>query len=141
MSCSPAGPFLLQGRCIIDLTYSWKRNKRVFAYEDFQDAAKACKLACQELGVPIAMESDSAEPPIFTKDTIRFNGLGHDSAGTFLVKRVEAEEESSCATRGKPYAACIEACLFILRDKLGFTIQGSPEVDPAPKTEEETEDK
>jgi len=107
--------------------YSWKRNNRVFSYEDFQDAAKACAVVCRELGVPISMEANSAEPPIFTKDTIRFNGLGHDSADTFLVKRVEAEEENGCATRGHPYDTCVAVCLVILRNKLNFTIHSDDE--------------
>jgi len=86
------------------------------------DTAKACKQVCQEMGVPISMELDSAEPPIFTKDTIRFNGLGPDGAETFLVKRVEAENRSFCNTYNRPYDQCVVACLVILRDRLGFTI-------------------
>ena len=68
------------------------------------------------------MEWDSAEPPIFTKDTIRLNGNGPDGSQAFLVKRVDADEEASCNTGKKPYDRCVIACLVVLRDKLGFEI-------------------
>lgn len=68
------------------------------------------------------MEKDSAEPPIFTKDTIRFNGRGEDGCETFLIRRVDPEEGDFCKTNLRPYDACVTACLVILRDKLKFTI-------------------
>lgn len=111
--------------------YQWKRNERIFGYEEFMAAAKDCKKVCEAAGVPISMEADSAEPPIFTKDTIRFNGLGSESGQTFLVKRVDVEAEGTCATSLKPYDACVTACLVVLRDVLGFVLEPNPNFEEA----------
>jgi len=103
-------------------THYWERNERVFGYDEFLEVAQACKKVCEATKASISMELDSAEPPIFTKDTIRFNGRGDEGCETFMVKRVDAEESDFCKTEKRPYDTCVTACLVILRDKLKFTI-------------------
>jgi len=103
-------------------TWRWKRNERTFGYEEFADVAKMCKAACVATGVDISMEHDSAEPAIFTKDTIRFNGRGDDHGETFIVHRIETDVEAFCRTEQKPYDKCVAACLTILKDNLKFDV-------------------
>lgn len=104
-------------------TMYWTRPERVIPFEKFLEAAKTCKKVCDVAGIDIRMEFDSAEPAIFTKDTIRFNGHGEEGCETFLVKRTDAEEGDCCKTERRPYSICVGACLVILRDQLGFEIQ------------------
>jgi hypothetical protein len=68
---------------------------------------------------PLLLEGmeDSGEPPIFTEDTIRFNGrgpngedLGHE---TFFVKFQGGWE--FCKTARKPYDLAVTGALVILR--------------------------
>ena len=120
-------------------TWHWNRKERVFGYEEFLDVAQTCKKVCDAVKVDIRMEFDSAEPPIFTKDTIRFNGHGDEGHETFLVKRVDADDYAFCKTEHKPYDACVGACLIVLRDKLGFDIH-SDNHDPETKKDTPAEE-
>ena len=103
-------------------THYWTRPERVIPFEKFMAVAKDCKKVCDATKVDIRMEFDSAEPGIFTKDTIRFNGHDDEGHETFLVKRTEPDNDSFCKTAQKPYDQCVTACLVILRDQLGFEI-------------------
>jgi hypothetical protein len=103
-------------------THYWTRSDRVYGFEEFMAVAKECQKVCEATKVDIRMESDSAEPAIFTKDTIRFNGHNTEGAGTFLVKRVDAEPADECKTYERPYDKCVTACLVLLRDRLKFEI-------------------
>lgn len=119
-------------------THYWRRPE-VIPAEAFAAYSEACKGVCTDHELHMALklrygmdwpvlayESDEpSNPPVFTKELVRFNGvreLGHE---TFYVKRIFDPSTSSrpsevlhfefCKTAQKPYDIAVVACLALLQ--------------------------
>jgi len=82
-----------------------------------------------ESGVSIKEEYNLDTEPIFSKDKIRFNGIGDNGHETFFIEQkfsidkdfIQTHDKdknkhfSFCKTASKPYDICVVACLVILK--------------------------
>lgn len=105
----------------------------------FNNAVKDCQKIVQELNVPVQFESDNNDPPVFSPELIRFNGVNDDGHETFLIERDFTDSYkvtdkqnrffSFCKTAYKPYDIAVTACLIVLKHHLGNAINVSSDGD------------
>jgi hypothetical protein len=88
------------------------------------DGQKVVVYLAREHGLALRYESDSDQPPEFTDQVVRFNGVGDDGHETFEVPRAlepEPWQQSQrglwfnfCKTARKPYDLAVCCCLIVL---------------------------
>lgn len=87
-------------------------------WDIFSNLASQIKFDC-----PIAWEhTDPTKPPEFSRELVRFNGVGDDGHETFYFARVgEGRERENgkcfacCKTAQKPYDKYVTACLLLAK--------------------------
>ena len=119
----------MKGRAvIIGYTHYWYR-KPMLASDKFAKASEDCKKICEEEkknGVAIVYEYNKPFDPIFTADTVRFNGEGDIGHETFYIAQTfqshytqyDASQKkvfAFCKTANKPYDVAVCACLIIFK--------------------------
>lgn len=104
-------------------THYWYRPETL-EKEKFAKAAADCKKVAAWLKIPVQVESDEPEEPVFSESLIRFNGVNEDGHDTFVIPQVffpsfRQEKDGKlfafCKTARKPYDTLVTACLTILK--------------------------
>ena len=101
------------------LTHYWKRPEQLDAAA-FAKAAKDCKLMLAGIDVPLSGIERQGEP-VFTADTIYFNGTEGQHCEPFIIRVTEQPRHpgrpllSYCKTENRPYDLCVKCALVILR--------------------------
>jgi len=107
-------------------THSWQRPTEL-PKEEFTRAAEDCQKILATLNVPLGGFTGDGEP-IFTVESIVFNGAGGSGCEPFEIARVEFDRKgrdsifSFCKTEQAPYDICVQIALVILKHHLGDAI-------------------
>ena len=102
-------------------THYWEPPKiKDGNFAKFSQACKAAFCEVQKLGVKVAFELDSSRPPSFTREAVRFNGVGDEGHETFYVS--PHDRSWFCKTARKPYDILVVACLCLLEHITGATV-------------------
>ena len=98
----------------------------------FDLASKDCQKVCNISDVEIQLEYNTPELPVFTKDMVRFNGVGDNGNETFVIERLfkssypqkndKGQLFAFCKTACKPYDNLVTACLVIFKHYFGESI-------------------
>jgi len=108
-------------------THYWYRPEKLDA-DKFKKASKDCSLLAKSLNIPVQFEYDIDEPPVFSENTIRFNGIEEDGHETFSVEQLfqpsfrqetDGKLFTFCKTARKPYDTLVTGCLTILKHYFG----------------------
>jgi len=112
-------------------THYWDRKEKLDP-NLFGQASKDCQKVCNNSQVEIQFEYNEPNPPVFTRDSVRFNGIGSDGHETFAVARhykhsyPQKDEQGRlftfCKTACKPYDRLVTACLVIFKHHFGDAI-------------------
>ncbi len=108
-------------------THYWQRES-VLSADAFEKASRDCKILLAAIDVPLA-SFDAEGEPVFTKDSIIFNGIAGQACEPFLIKVVESPKRpgrpifSYCKTGKLPYDLCVKCTLVILKHYLGSQIR------------------
>lgn len=95
-----------------------------------EDCRKVCEVIQTRHDIRLAAEYDRPnDPPVFSAQEIRLNGVGELGHETFLVERVHSSPRPDkdyggrtfefCKTNRKPYDLAVTACLIVLKHHLG----------------------
>lgn len=116
--------------------------------DKFESFSNSCRIVCQLISenwgdkwgptTPsnwsyIGDPDGSGGNPIFTKDSVQFNGIGEGSHESFILD-VNSSGFNFTKTQLKPYDKHVEACLILVKhyfgDKIEVSSDGDGEVDP-----------
>jgi len=106
-------------------THYWSRPK-TFTVKSFTAAAADCERVVKSLKCQVQRESDDTTPAVFSRDSVRFNGVGDAGHETFAIPRVftriyEGQKSDKdgwsdfCKTAAKPYDLAVCACLVVFK--------------------------
>lgn len=99
--------------------------------EKFETYSNDCKIICDEItnrfGDKLA-GWDGTELPEFTKDEVRFNGVGENSHETFTLCK-DSTGFNFTKTQRKPYDRHVLACLILAKEYFGDNIRVSSDGD------------
>jgi len=107
-------------------THNWQRPTEL-PKEEFARAAEDCKKILATVDVPLGGFTGDGEP-LFSADSIIFNGAGGSGCEPFEIARVEFDREgresvlSFCKTGRAPYDICVQIALIVLKHHLGDAI-------------------
>lgn len=93
----------------------------------FEDFSSSCKILCElvsgKWNINIGGPDGDGGDPIFSKESVEFNGIGKDSHESFILD-LNSNGFNFTKTQLKPYDKHVEACL-ILAKYFGDTIEVS----------------
>ena len=113
-------------------THSWRRPTELPSAL-FAKASIDCQKIMTNIGIPLA-GFDGTGTPIFSHDTIVFNGLGDERYEPFEIHQTEFDRHGRpsifqfCKTNHAPYDLCVKVALVILNhympDELSVSSDG-----------------
>ena len=107
-------------------THSWQRPTEL-PEEGFARAVEDCRKVMGALGVTLGGFTGEGDP-VFSAESIVFNGAGRSGCEPFEIARVEFDRRgrdmvrSFCKTEHAPYDVCVQAALIVLKHHLGDAI-------------------
>lgn len=107
-------------------THNWQRPTEL-PQEPFAAAARDCRKLVGAMTVALA-GLDGSGDPVFTDESIEFNGEKPASCEPFSIRRVERDRRgrdcvwSFCKTQRLPYDLVVQSVLIILQHHLGDVI-------------------
>lgn len=110
-------------------THSWNRPTELPA-EAFAKASDHCRKILELIGVPLAGFDGTGEP-IFTDDSIVFNGARAASCEPFEIHQTTFDQRGRqeffefVKTNRAPYDICVKAALIVLQHHLAGSLKVS----------------
>jgi len=107
-------------------THNWQRPTEL-PEEEFARAAEDCQKILVTLDVPLGGFTGNGAP-VFSANSIIFNGTGGSGCEPFEIARVEFDRKglelifSFCKTEQAPYDICVQIALVVLKHHLGDAI-------------------